>query len=552
MDTASTGDLVVPNLFEKRRGGDRRADHQARLELALDASGVGLWDWDLSTGVLSWDQRCCTIFGVPPYAAMTYARYLALLDPADRDQAHRLVATALEPSGGGRFATEHYITTPAGERRFVAVRARALFADAVNGRRATKLVGTVLDMTERHRSEPEREQLHEQLQERLRQAQKMEAVGQLAGGIAHDFNNLLTVITGNLEFASTDLPLGHPVRGDLQEIAHATERARELVRQLLAFSRKQALSLQPVNLSSVVSAAESMLRRVIGEEIVLDVHLDTALPSIRADRGQLEQVLMNLAVNARDAMLTAANGTRGHGGTLQIETAKVELTEHDVQAIPDVPPGAAVRLRVRDSGHGMDEATRLRAFEPFFTTKGVGQGTGLGLATVFGIVKQFGGSITLESIPGSGSLFSLYFPIHDGVVAAPPVLPDSAHSTSTATILLVEDEAAVRNAARRMLERRGYTVLEARHGADALLVWREKRATIDAVVTDLRMPEMGGRELVQQLRAEQPALPVVYMSGYSEQSVPDADAMRTAFLEKPFTMDGLIGAVERVLAQVAA
>ncbi|MCO4097971.1 MAG: response regulator [Gemmatimonas sp.] len=554
MDTASTGDLVVPNLFEKRRGGDRRADHQARLELALDASGVGLWDWDLSTGVLSWDQRCCTIFGVPPYAAMTYARYLALLDPADRDQAHRLVAAALEPSGGGRFATEHYITTPAGERRFVAVRARALFADAVNGRRATKLVGTVLDMTARHRSEPEpeREQLHEQLQERLRQAQKMEAVGQLAGGIAHDFNNLLTVITGNLEFASTDLPLGHPVRGDLQEIAHATERARELVRQLLAFSRKQALSLQPVNLSSVVSAAESMLRRVIGEEIVLDVHLDTALPSIRADRGQLEQVLMNLAVNARDAMLTAANGTRGHGGTLQIETAKVELTEHDVQAIPDVPPGAAVRLRVRDSGHGMDEATRLRAFEPFFTTKGVGQGTGLGLATVFGIVKQFGGSITLESIPGSGSLFSLYFPIHDGVVDAPPVLPDSAHSTSTATILLVEDEAAVRNAARRMLERRGYTVLEARHGADALLVWREKRATIDAVVTDLRMPEMGGRELVQQLRAEQPALPVVYMSGYSEQSVPDADAMRTAFLEKPFTMDGLIGAVERVLAQVAA
>lgn len=556
MDTAATGDLVVPNIFEKRRGGDRRADHQARIELALDASGVGMWDWDLPNDALSWDQRCCAIFGVPPNAPMTYALYLALLDPADRDHAHRLVVDALDPGGTGHFAMEYHITTPAGERRMISARGRTLFADAVNGRRATKLVGTVLDMTERGRSERERhmdshaarEQLHEQLQERLRQAQKMEAVGQLAGGIAHDFNNLLTVITGNLEFASADLPPEHPVHEDLKEIAHATERARELVRQLLAFSRKQAVSLQPVNLSSVVGAAESLLRRVIGEEIVLDVHLDMELPSIRADRGQLEQVLMNLAVNARDAMLTAAHGTQGHGGTLQIETAKVELTEYDVQTIPDFPPGAAVRLRVRDSGHGMDEATRLRVFEPFFTTKGVGQGTGLGLATVFGIVKQFGGAITLESIPGSGSLFTLYFPIHDGVVDAPPVSPESPHPTSTATILLVEDEAAVRSAARRMLERRGYTVLEARHGADALLVWRDKQATIDAVVTDLRMPEMGGRELVQQLRAEQPALPVVYMSGYSEQSVPDADAVRTAFLEKPFTMDGLIGAVERVLA----
>ncbi len=649
------------------------------MELALDASGVGMWDWDLANNVLSWDERTCAIFGVAPHAPITYARFLALLDPADRDQAHRLVAAALDAGGGGAFAMEYCITTPGGERRIISSRGRALFASERDPRRAVRLVGTVLDITERRRVDSEREaalqalrdseqryvlaaratdhviwdwdiandrvvwgdgiervfayphvqvtnrsawwyeRIHpddrprvsegmqrlltgppgedswndvyrfrradgqyasvvdrgyvtrdakgnavrmfgameddterEQLQERLRQAQKMEAVGQLAGGIAHDFNNLLTVIAGNLEFASADLPPLHPVREDLEEIAHATERARELVRQLLAFSRKQAVSLQPVNLSRVVGAAESLLRRVIGEEITLDVHLETELPSIRADPGQLEQVLMNLAVNARDAMLTPAHGTQGHGGTLQIETSTVMVTEQDGQTVPDFSPGPAVRLSVRDSGHGMDEATRVRVFEPFFTTKGVGQGTGLGLATVFGIVKQFGGSITLESIPGSGSLFCLYFPICDGEVDSPTVLPDSTHPTSTATILLVEDEAAVRNAARRMLERRGYTVLEARHGADALLVWRDKQATIDAVVTDLRMPEMGGRELVQQLRAEQPALPVVYMSGYSEQSVPDADAVRTAFLEKPFTMDGLIGAVERVLAQVPA
>ena len=679
MDPASTGDVIVPNLFDKRRGGDRRADQQARIELALDASGVGMWDWDLANDVLSWDERTCAIFGVPPQAPMTYARYLALLDPADRDDTHRLVAEALDPRGHGYFATEYRIIRPSGERSIIASRGRALFTDDGYERRATRLVGTVLDVTERKRVDSERElalealrnseqryalaaratdtviwdwdltserllwsdgvervfgyhpsqvsghstwwfeRIHpddrmrvtesihriihgtrddnswhdqyrfrrangqyatvvdrgyvtrdlagqavrmigamedeterEQLQERLRQAQKMEAVGQLAGGIAHDFNNLLTVITGNLEFAAADLPIGHRVREDLDEIAQATDRARELVRQLLAFSRKQAVVLQPVNLSEVVSAAESLLRRVIGEEIVLDVHLETELPLIRADRGQLEQVLMNLAVNARDAMLTPAHGTRGRGGILQIETAHVQLTNEELLKIPDMQSGRAVRLRVRDSGHGMDDATRERAFEPFFTTKNIGQGTGLGLATVFGIVKHFGGAITVDSIPGTGTMFCLYFPIAVGAVA--PMLPTSVAPAEHGggTILLVEDESAVRSAARRMLERRGYTVIEARHGADALLVWRDRRVLIDAVVTDLRMPELGGRELVQQLRTEQPDLPVVFMSGYSEQSVPDANAPRTAFVEKPFTMDRLLGAVERVMAPVGA
>jgi signal transduction histidine kinase len=408
--------------------------------------------------------------------------------------------------------------------------------------RAVRMIGAMEDETER-----------EQLQERLRQAQKMEAVGQLAGGIAHDFNNLLTVISGNLEFAATDLPAGHRVHEDLVEIARATERARDLVRQLLAFSRKQAVTLQSVNLSEVVGSTESLLRRVIGEEIVLDVHLADDLPLIRADRGQLEQVLMNLAVNARDAMLTPAHGTRGRGGTLMIDTALVPLADGELRNVPELHGGRAVRLRVRDSGHGMDDDTRERAFEPFFTTKAIGQGTGLGLATVFGIVKLFGGAITVDSVPGSGTMFSLYFPPVEGAVASPPrPEPPPAPAQSGRTILLVEDESPVRSAARRMLERRGHIVLEARHGGDALLMWRDRRARIDAVVTDLRMPEMGGRELVQQLRAEQPDLPVVYMTGYSEQSVPDANAPHTAFVEKPFTMERLLSAVERVLAPVEA
>ena len=541
MTTISTGDVALPNLFDQRRGGDRRADQRARIELALDASGVGMWDWDLPNDVLSWDERCCAIFGVPPHAPMTYARYLALLDPADREHTHRLVGEALDPRGNGHFVCEYRIIRPSGEHAIIASRGRALFADEGRTRRAVRLVGTVLDITER-----------EHLEERLRQAQKMEAVGQLAGGIAHDFNNLLTVITANLEFAQADLPAGHAVHVDLEEIGRATARARELVRQLLAFSRKQAVILRPVNLSHVVRDAESLLRRVIGEEIVLDVHLEADLPTIRADRGQLEQVLMNLAVNARDAMLTAAHGSPGRGGTLQIETAAVEYAEGDAYTLQAMRPGAAVRLRVRDSGHGMDEITRAHAFEPFFTTKGIGQGTGLGLATVFGIVQQFGGAIRLDSIAGSGTLFSLYFPVADGKAdSSPPPSVADTRTVSGSTILLVEDESAVRTAARRMLERRGYTVLEARHGADALMVWRDRRTAINAVVTDLRMPEMGGRDLIAQLRAERPELPVVYVSGYSEQSVPDANSPRTAFLDKPFTMDALLAAVERVLAEAA-
>ena len=380
-----------------------------------------------------------------------------------------------------------------------------------------------------------------ELEARMRQSQKMEAVGQLAGGIAHDFNNLLMVIVGCLEFVRGDLPQQSPALHDLAEISRAAERARVLVRQLLVFSRQQALELRPVDLNALIHDAEQLLRRVIGEEIVLEIAVHPTPAVVRADPGQMEQVLLNLAVNARDAMLADEHGRSGRGGTLTIATDMVTLGENGA-ATHELPRGRYVRLQVRDTGHGMDDVTRERLFDPFFTTKALGRGTGLGLATVYGIVHQSDGAIDVESAPGAGASFTILFPESADPLTVQPRRP-TPPPRGSGTVLLVEDESAVRATARRHLERHGYTVLEARHGVDALLVWRDQRARIDLLLTDLRMPEMGGRELVARLRADAPGLPVVYMSGYPDQGAALADGDHEAFLEKPFSGATLLAAV---------
>jgi nitrogen-specific signal transduction histidine kinase/CheY-like chemotaxis protein len=392
-----------------------------------------------------------------------------------------------------------------------------------------------------------------QLEDELRQAHKLEAIGQLAGGVAHDFNNLLTVINGNIEFLrsdlSADLPTEHPAFGDVEQIAHAAERARSLVRQLLTFSRKQPVRLQRLDAGTALRNAETLLRRVIGEEIQLAVHVseEASHAMVLIDPGQFDQVLMNLAVNGRDAMLTALHGHPGAGGTLDIELDTATLTPAEARALGVASAGRWLRLRVRDTGHGMDATTRSRAFEPFYTTKSVGTGTGLGLSTVFGIVIRAGGAIDVESAPGRGTTFTVLLPMDgvDGTDGKPDATTIPARGADT--VLLVEDEALVRAVARRILERHGYTVLEARHGADALLVWRTHRAAIAAVVTDLRMPEMGGRELVAQVRGMQPELPVVFLSGYSDEAAPTPDGPHDAFVHKPFTSETLLSALGRVL-----
>jgi PAS domain S-box-containing protein len=379
------------------------------------------------------------------------------------------------------------------------------------------------------------------LEEQLVQAQKMEAVGRLAGGVAHDFNNLLTAILGYSEFALAAVGEDRPLRHDLEEIHAAAERAASLTRQLLTFSRKQVLVPRVIDLNAVLSESEKMLRRLVGDAIELTLSLDPALGRIKADPGQVLQVILNLVVNARDAMT--------QGGKLLIRTASVPLDEAFARTRVDVRPGPYVLLAVSDTGVGMDESILAHLFEPFFTTKEVGKGTGLGLATVFGVVKQSGGLIEVESQPGKGTTVLVYLPRAEEV--GPPAAAEAPAGSlrGTETILLVEDEAMVRTLVRTILQTHGYAVLEARNAEQALRVSGEYRGPIHLLLTDVLMPGMGGRDLAERLTAGRSGLKVLYMSGHTE-----SDAIRRgivggemAFLQKPFRPQVLARKVREVL-----
>ena len=383
---------------------------------------------------------------------------------------------------------------------------------------------------------------HKRLEEQFRQSQKMEAVGRLAGGVAHDFNNLLTVINGYAEILLADLPADlsedDATRQGLVEITRAGERAAALTRQLLAFSRKQVLNPEILSLNDVVAGIESMLRRLMGEDVALVISLGTSLGNVRADRGQMEQVIVNLAVNARDAM--------PEGGTLTLETCNVELEE----TLEPAAPGSYVRLDVRDTGTGMDAATLSHIFEPFFTTKGQGKGTGLGLATVYGIVRQSGGQLRVSSEPGRGTAFEIFLPhLESSGDPAPRTRTKTLVTPGLETILLVEDEEALRRLAREILKRNGYTVLEAFDPAMALALLETHAGPIHALLTDVVMPGMNGPQLARQVAARRPGIRVIYMSGYSDRSVlkPEDLASGSGFLAKPFHPDELAAKVREVL-----
>jgi two-component system, cell cycle sensor histidine kinase and response regulator CckA len=477
-------------------------------------------------------ERVLDLFGVSAGEILADpSRWWAMVDPED----HAAVTQGFRGAGELREprSLDFRVRGPEGQVRWLRD-----IATATAARDPERIIwnGVIVDITDRRR-----------LEEELLQSQKMESLGRLAGGVAHDFNNLLTVIRGYADVLSGELSAEDPRLSEVREIRRAADRATSLTRQLLAMSRRQVLVPREVDLSALVQEMGRMLRRVIGEDITIVTDSGTPPGWVRADPGQLEQVLLNLAVNARDAM--------PGGGTLTIATTRMLLAPgRDEAATRGVPAGDYIVLRVEDSGVGMDRKTQSKIFEPFFTTKPVGEGTGLGLSTVYGIVQQSGGALTVESEPGKGTSFRVFLPrvAQRGAGASDvgPAQPAAAPGERRSMILLVEDDDGVRQLTARILAQFGYDVMLAQDGMEALQLLSDGLRGVDAVVSDVVMPGMSGAELVGRLRARWPDLPVLYLSGYTGEEVTGelGPGSRQAFLQKPFSPDALAAALEELLA----
>jgi PAS domain S-box-containing protein len=499
---------------------------EERMRFALEAASVGIWDLDYITGVHRWSEILESQYGLQPGTfGGTSEAFVERVHPDDRASVLETFGNAMK--SGADFSTQHRSLWPDGTVRWLSGAGRVLLGEHGEPVRA---VGITQDLSERH-----------SLEEQYQQAQKMEAIGRLAGGVAHDFNNLLTVILGYCDLLLADLDADDPRQADMTEIQNAGVRAAGLTRQLLAFSRKQIIEPTLLNLNVVVADMRAMLGRLIREDVkVVLRHPPQAVP-VKADRGQVEQIVMNLAVNAQDAM--------PGGGTLTIETANVDLDEQYAKTHLGVTPGPYVALTVADTGTGMTLQVQARLFEPFFTTKELGKGTGLGLATVHGIVARSGGSVAVKSELGMGTSIKVYFPRADGteiVVAVPP--PVTRPHPTVQTVLVVEDAAGLRDLVRRLLQRQGYTVLTAANAEEAIRLF-EEHPSIDVLLTDVVMPGTSGPELTRQLVERRPGLKVIYMSGYTEDAIVQHGILNPgiAFLNKPFTAGALGGKIREVL-----
>jgi PAS domain S-box-containing protein len=519
---------IKRDVTERRQARAALAQSQERLQLALKAARMGTWRWEVGSNALSWDEGLNQLYGLRPDEAVTrFEQFLERVHPDDRAFVHEAVERAIEAGGGLDY--EFRIVLPDGRIHWLADQGHV--ARDPDGKLAY-MTGVCLDVTER-----------KQVEERLRQAQRMDSVGQLAGGIAHEANNMMSVVLGCADYVlqRTDLP--EPVRQDVDQIWRAAKRTAGITQQLLAFSRRQVLQPEVLDLNATVRELEPILARALGESRGLRMHLSSTLGRVRADPGQLEQVLLNLTLNARDAM--------EEGGRLTIETMNVVLDAAYAATKPveTLKPGEYAALVVTDTGHGMDRTTLGRIFEPFFTTKGVGQGTGLGLSTVYGIVKQSGGFIWVYSEPGLGSTFKLYFPL----VAS---LPDSTGPQSTAppgqadeVILVAEDEPMVRSIMARCLRDCGYGVLEAGDGREALELLEGRRGRVSLIVADVVMPDMGGREMATRLAQRWPEVPVLFTSGYTGLDVVRRGLLEEGreFLQKPLAPEALARKVREMI-----
>jgi two-component system, cell cycle sensor histidine kinase and response regulator CckA len=518
---------MITDITERKQAEDALRRSEERLRIASESVSDLIYEWDLATNDLQWFGNIDQQLGYSPREfPRTIAAWKAMIHPEDRDRVTAAITRHLATRHP--FCEEYRVLGKDGVYRYWTDRGTAIWDGQGRPRR---LIGVCTDVSDRML-----------LEERLRQSQKMEAVGRLAGGVAHDFNNMLAVINGYTELLLNRLPAGDASRASLEEVRKAGERAAGLTRQLLAFSRKQVLSPQVLDLNEVVTGIHRMLRRLIGEDIELVTVPEAALGQVRADPGQIEQVLMNLIVNARDAM--------PQGGRLTVRTQNVILDELLSRVSPELSPGPYVLLSVSDTGVGMDRETQSHIFEPFFTTKEVGKGTGLGLATVYGIVQQSGGHIRVLSEPGEGATFEIYLPRVDDVLS-PRCEPElgNAPPAPRETVLLVEDEPMVREFVRDVLRMNGYTVLEASEGEEAVRIFHAHRGSIDLLLSDVVMPRMSGREVAERLTAFRPGLKVLFMTGYTDDAVVrhGIQGGETALIQKPFTPLSLGRKIREVL-----
>jgi PAS domain S-box-containing protein len=528
---------AIRDISERKRADAALRESESRYRLLAEnvTDVIFVYDMDLRPVYVSPSVTRLRGYSVEEAMAQRFEDRLA---PASADLARKAFAEGLGRPRGGPESLTLDLEVIRKDGSTVWTETHVSFIRDAHGR-PSGIIGVARDITERKRAEAERTQLEAQ----LRQTQKMEAIGRLAAGVAHDFNNLLTVIGGRSQLVLQRWPAeDDPLRRNIELIWATSDRAARLVEQLLAFGRKQILQPKVLDLNAVVGGMVDMLRRMIGEDIELTFVPAPALGRVRADASQLEQAIVNLAVNARDAI--------PDGGRLTIETANVDLDERYASRHIRVRPGAYVRLSVSDTGGGMDEKTRLRVFEPFFTTKDVGQGSGLGLATAYGIVKQHGGNIWVYSEIGHGTTFKIYLPQveeHADIVAEPRSATPPRGGTET--VLLVEDEDEVRALARELLEGLGYTVLEAGRPREALRLAEQYRGPIHLLLTDVVMPELNGRRLAEQLRPSRTDMKVLYMSGYADDAIVQHGVLMpgTPFLEKPFSAKTLAAQVRDVL-----
>ena len=525
--------VFFEDVTAKRESAQALQESEERLRLATDVGKFGIWDWDIPGNRVTWSPRMYQIHGLREFEfGGTVEALRALVYPDDLDRVGQEIRTAVKT--GNEFQAEFRIVRPSGEIRWLMTTGRVVSDQAG---KPIRMLGAIQDVTERR-----------DVEERLRQAQRIEAAGRIAGGVAHEVNNQMTVVLGLTDFMLRSPDLTGELRADTLQIRRAGERSALITAQLLAFSRRQVLWPTLVDLNQIITDFERVLRKTAGEGTTVLFRLGRDLPRVLADRAQMEQVLLNLTLNAADAL-------KHRPGRLTIETTTKQFTPDYAAARSDVAiaPGLYVMMAVSDSGSGMTADVVSHVFEPFFTTKPVGQGSGLGLSSVYGIVKQSNGYIWAYSEPGMGSTFKIYLPVPKEMPAALPREPEAVSPGGTETILIVEDEPDLRMLVARMLREMGYRALEAATGQEGLAILRQRAPAVDLVLTDIAMPVMNGRDLSDQVAREFPGLPVLFMSGYTDADIVARGLLEQGvpFIQKPFAPEAIAGHLRQALDRKA-